>query len=235
MLSLSRILTVFFTILIVLGCSTEVPVTSSDVPEDELATLAKSGNVEVSVVDVVVFQPAGDVGGGVLEPGTFFPPTNGGVSKLYRGRDRLGYTIRTTGLPPGAYTNWWVIFNNPDGCEGDCGEDDLANPDANASVFWATGGIVSGNGVGKFKATIREGQPSKGPDGFILGNGLEDASKAEAHLIIKYHGPASHDPDVLYAQTHTLVGACESGANAFDLGPPFGVQCFDPQVAVHRR
>jgi hypothetical protein len=172
----------------------------------------------------------------VLEPGTFFPPIHKGVSKLFRGRNWLGYKVRTDGLPAGAYTNWWVIINNPEECVGDCDEADIFDPatKANPSVFWATGGIVKENGVGNFRARIREGQPSKGPDGFILGNGLEDAANAEVHIIIKYHGPASDDPDALFEQTHTLLGSCAEGANAFDLGPGFGVQCFDPQAVIHR-
>ncbi len=50
--------------------------------------------------------------------------------------------------------------------------------------------------------------------------------------IIKYHGPASDDRDVLYDQTHTILGSCFSGANAVEFGDPFGIQCFDPQFAI---
>ena len=57
--------------------------------------------------------------------------------------------------------------------------------------------------------------------------------RAEVHLIIKYHGPASDDPYTLHDQVTTLLGSCESGeANAFDTGGPFGIQCFDPQAVA---
>ena len=57
---------------------------------------------------------------------------------------------------------------------------------------------------------------------------------AEVHLIIKYHGLASMDPDILYDQLHTLLGNCAEftgGANSLDAGA-FGIQCFDPQFAI---
>lgn len=226
--------------LILQACTAETPVDTSQLVQDDAAALAKNkGNDDddkiVSKVPVVTFQPAGDFGGGVLVPGTFFPPTGRAESKLTREEDELSYKIRTTGLPPGAYTNWWVIFNNPSGCTGGvCDEDDFANPAADPTVFWATGGVVKKDGKGKFKAEIEVGELPPGPDQVVLGQGLTNPLGAEVHLIIKYHGPASDDPNELYLQTHTLTGLCESGANAFDLGPPFGVQCFDPQVAVHK-
>ena len=133
--------------------------------------------------------------------------------------------LHTTGLPAGAYTNWWIIFNNPDGCAGECGLPDVfPGGPSNPSVFWATGGVVQDNGVGNFQATIDEGEPSKGPDGFLLGTGLMDAANAEVHIIIKYHGPASNDPDDFFLQTYTLLGLCDDRANALPDG-----NCFDPQ------
>jgi hypothetical protein len=75
---------------------------------------------------------------------------------------------------------------------------------------------------------------SDDPQQHIFGPGLVNPKTAEVWVIIKYHGPASDDPDELYLQTHTLQGLCEEGANAYDLGPGFGIQCFDPQIAIHK-
>lgn len=188
----------------------------------------------VSRAPVVAFQAAGDVGGGVLEPGTMYSPTRHGFATLKRGGDWIQVNIQTSGLPAGAYTVWWVIFDTPSGCSGSCGEDDLFNPDANVSVFWATGGVVPRSGVASFRARHRAGE-SLGEPGtqHILGDGSLDPSRAEIHNVIKYHGPASNDPDTLASQIHTLQGGCFEGANAVDLGDPFGVQCFDPQAVVH--
>jgi hypothetical protein len=170
--------------------------------------IAAAASTAVSTAPVVAFQAAGDVGGGV--------------------------NIQTSGLPAGAYTVWWVIFDTPDGCTDRCGEDDLFNPDAHVSVFFATGGVIRDNGVGNFRARYQTGDDLGEPGSqHILGDGAVDPSRAEVHNIIKYHGPASTDPSTLYEQTHTLLGACSEGANAVDLGEPFGVQCFDPQAVAH--
>ena len=227
---LSRLFTVVFIALLLLGCNTEAPV-SSEVLGDGLTVLAK----QQERGEVTFFQAAGPAGSrGVLMEGAEFPPTKGGFAILHRGNDRVSYNLHTTGLPAGAYTNWWIIINNPDACVGvgGCDEADIfGNPATNSSVFWATGGIVQDNGVGNFQATIDEGQPSKGPDGFLLGTGLEDAANAEVHIIIKYHGPASNDPDDLFLQTYTLLGLCDDRANAFTEAPG---HCFDPQAVAIR-
>ncbi len=219
---LSRLYAVLFIALILSGCNNETPV-SSEVLGDGLAVLAKQQ--ERGEVDF--FQAAGPAGAnGVLTEGDIFPPTKGGFAILHRGNDWVSYNLHTTGLPAGAYTNWWIIFNNPEECSGvPCGLGDLGNALVNPSVFWSTGGIVQDNGVGNFQATIDEGEPSKGPDGFLVGtDGLVDAAKAEVHIIIKYHGPASNDPDELFLQTNTVLGLCDDRANALPDG-----NCFDPQ------
>jgi hypothetical protein len=190
----------------------------------------------VSRAPVVAFLPAGDVGGGVLVPGTLFPPAKRGRATLKRGEDWIQVNIKTSGLPPGAYTVWWVIFNNPAGCSTPCGLDDVLNPAAAVSVFWATGKVVKENGIANFhdRYTIGDDLGFPGTQHSLGGEGdFLDPQTAEIHNIIKYHGPASDDPDVLYDQTHTLLGSCFVNANAHDFGPPFGVQCFDPQAVAH--
>lgn len=193
-----------------------------------------AGAADVSHAPVVAFQAAGDVGGGVLEPGSTFPPTTHGRATLTRGSDWIQVNIETSGLPSGAYTVWWVIFDTPNGCTGACSDDDLFNPDAHVSVFWATGEIVHRSGDGNFLARHRAGDDLGEPGTqHILGDGSIEPSRAEIHNIIKYHGPASEDPDTLHAQITSLQGSCFEGANAVDLGEPFGVQCFDPQAVAH--
>ena len=196
---------------------------------DADAALAKA---MVEVLELSAFQPAGDHGGGVLTPGTMYPPTHSSSSKLVRHMDWLQFSIHTSGLPPGAYTVWWVIVNDPSECSATpCTILDIVfNPDTEAAVFWATGGIVLENGIGNFSDRTHVGE-LPGGDGQIFQpgpGGLQNPMGAEVHLIVKYHGPASDDPEVLYEQTHTLLGSCDSGANAQPNG-----QCFDPQAAVH--
>jgi hypothetical protein len=193
-----------------------------------------SADTHVGVSPAVVFMAAGDVGGGVLELGTEFPPTTHGYGMLIRGEDWIQAQISTSGLPEGTYTVWWIVFNNPAACDGPCDMDDLLNEDAQVSVFYAAGGMVRENGIGNFVAryTIGDFLGLPGPQ-HVLGDGMFDPMRAEIHNVIKYHGPASDDPEVLSEQVYTLLGACTENANAVDLGEPFGVHCFDPQVIVY--
>jgi hypothetical protein len=190
----------------------------------------------VTRAPVIAFQAAGDVGGGVLEAGTTYAPTTHGFATLKRGGDWVQINIQTSGLPAGAYTVWWVVFGTPDGCVSGCGSDDLFNPDAQVSIFWATGGVIRHDGAGNFVARHHASDDLGEPGSqHVLGDGSLDPSRAEIHNIIKYHGPASDDPALLYEQTHTLLGGCFEHANAVDMGEPFGVQCFDPQAVAHPR
>lgn len=225
----------------VLATAAALVATSVNVPSVSAAT-------SVQRSPIFVFQPAGAHGGGSLTENATFPPTSAKAGTLKRGADWIQVDLQTSGLPVGAYTVWWIVFATPAGCtpassdEGappQCSEDDvvnalLGNPDPTAlSIFWATGGVVGGSGVVAFHDRYREGEELGAPGTqHILGDGVLDPQTAEVHNVIKYHGPASSDPDTLRAQTQTLGGSCESGANAHDFGPPFGVQCFDPQAIV---
>lgn len=199
-----------------------------------VALAAPAPAAEVSRAPVVAFQAAGDIGGGPLTPGTFFPPDKRGFATLKRGSDWVGVNIQTSGLPHGAYTVWWVVFNNPAGCVGGCGEDDLLRDEAEVTVFYATGGVVGKSGTGSFHARHDAGDDLGEPGSqHLLGTGALDPGVAEVHNVIKWHGRASKDRDVLYEQTHTVLGSCLDGANAVELPPPFGINCFDPQAVAH--
>ncbi len=128
----------------------------------------------VQHADVGPFLPAGALGGhdNVLEPGTFFPPTDGAHATLRRGTDYIQFTVHTTGLPEGAYTVWYAIFNNPDDCTEECGEDDLLLP--GTAVVWATGKVVTANGIGNFRDKLYVGERREpGTQEAVLGEALE--------------------------------------------------------------
>ncbi len=202
----------------------------------------------IQQAELFPFLPAGELGGpgNVLIPGTMFPPTKKGFATLKRGSNYIQFNIHTTGLPEGAYTVWWVIFNEPGDCNepnpagGVCGGGGPADLFlSKTAIIWATGKVVKANGIGNFRDRIYVGERREpGTQEALIGSDLEFAlenpQSAEVHLIVKYHGLASDDPDVLYEQTHTLLGSCgpDEGANSFDGGPEFGIQCFDPQAAV---
>ena len=71
-------------------------------------------------------------------------PDNGRVpfaySVLRRAHDRVTMSIHTRKLPPGAYTVWWVVFNDTSVCDdpapvgrADCGAGDIGK--AGTAVF----------------------------------------------------------------------------------------------------
>lgn len=215
------------------SCDNSV-LTEAEGPEVAASISSKS----VSFAPLFAFLPAGEEGGGVLTPGDFFPPTGINTSKLVRTEDFVEFTIQTTGLPQGAYTVWFVSINQPEAClTAPCTDVDVfgRQDEVDSSVFWAAGSIVEADGHGYFKARIEKGVVPSNPAQIGLpGSGLLNTMGGEVHLIVKYHGSASSDPDVLYEQTHTLLGSCDEGANAIDFGPPFGVQCTDPQAAIHQ-
>jgi len=138
-------------------------------------------------------------------------------SKLVRTKKTITMTIHTNSLlPGGAYTNWWVLFNRPSACAANpCSLGDLGTPAVGASVVFATGHVVGGNGVGNFAAYITEGDTS----GALFGPGLLDARGAEVHWIVRSHGPAI--PALIHEQISTVGGACSINF------------CDDEQFSIH--
>ena len=143
------------------------------------------------------------------------------VSDLVRTKHGVSMTLGTSGLEPGAYTNWFVIFNHPENCGTfPCGEGDVDPTDANgvgSSVLFATGNVVDSSGLGGFAAHLSEGNTS----GALFGPGLLDARAAEVHLVVRYHGPVI--PALMPAQINSVGGGCGPGLFA----------CEDVQAAVH--
>lgn len=132
-------------------------------------------------------------------------PIHDAFATLERSDDGVELTLDTE-LPPGAYTVWWTVFNNPEFCVDGCGSDDLERPAVNASSFWATGEVVGDEGKGSFSAQLLEGELPTGSDRVILGDGLEDSFSAEIHPIVRTHG--SVIPGLEEEQITTLNGGC---------------------------
>ncbi len=156
-------------------------------------------------VDVIDFNTGVSIDSGVA------------VSNLVRNNHGVSMTIDTSGLEPGAYTNWFVIFNHPENCTFPCGEDDLGLAGVGSSVLFATGNVVDSSGLGGFGASLSEGNIS----GALFGPGLLDARAAEVHLIVRYHGPVI--PALMPGQINSVGGGCGPGLFA----------CVDVQAAVH--
>ena len=132
-------------------------------------------------------------------------PIHDALAVLERNEDGVELTLDTE-LTPGAYTVWWVVFNNPEFCVDGCGSDDLERPEVNASSFWATGEIVDDEGTENFSVQLLEGELPTGSDQVTLGDGLVDSFSAEIHPIIRSHGSVISGLEEV--QTTTLNGGC---------------------------
>ena len=171
------------------------------------AAISPSAAARRDVVPVVLF-----------DSGT---PVPGSQAALVRDPSGVSMTLQTSGLAPGAYTTWWVVFNNPENCSGGtCGEDDLppfgGSPTVHASVLFATGHVVSTNGTAGFGAWLGIGDTA----GALFGPGLLNVYTAEVHNIVRYHGDVL--PAFMPEQIRSFNGGC----------PPNS--CFNVQAAVHQ-
>lgn len=198
---------------------------------------ADAGRDRQPVVDqgrLEAFGAAGSFGGGPLTPGQTFPPGERAVALLQRSSRCVEFFVATSGLPEGAHSVWWVVFNEPTAClrgAGDCAPFDFGVPATRPSLVWATGAFVGADG----EATVSDrlcvgddlGFPAgRSPEQHILGDGLDDARHAEIHVVFRYHGARDPDPMTAYHQTHSFSESCERDANAHPDG-----SCFDPQAA----
>lgn len=165
-------------------------------------------------------------------------PQNRGTSDLVRTIDGVSMNIDTTDLPVGAYTVWWVIFNDPSLCsDGACGENDVLPPPGTAGVgvspVWATGGVVGPDRMGHFSASLGVGKDAI-PGQVLWGDGLTDPMGAEIHMIVRYHGPVMwSDATTLRQQLYNFEGFC-TPRSSFDIGTDLDAfDCFEPQATMH--
>ena len=154
-------------------------------------------------------------------------PKQRGTSTLVRNTEGISMSLETTDLPVGTYSIWWVVFNKPSECtNGVCGASDdgrggAPNP-AEASVLWATGGVVGPDRIGHFSARLGVGL-DKAPGQVLRGPSLTNPLGAEVHLILRFHGPAVWtDPAVFTSQLAIFAGHCDE------------FPCFMPQSAAHK-
>jgi len=147
---------------------------------------------------------------------------DGASSTLIRNEAGVTMAIITSDLTPGdAFTNWWVIFNNPAACAtpGSCAGSDLAprggDPAVQSSVLYATGQVISTTGAAGFAARLEAGDT----DGALFGPGLLNPMTAEIHHVVRTHGQPI--PGMTEAQIDSFSGGC----------PPN--DCIDEQFAVH--
>ena len=192
-----------------------------------LVTPVTAGNKDVTTADVFEFDPF-PVHGEQVE---------GAQARLKTDEEGANLQLKTSGLEPGtAVTVWWVLFNQPENCEGypdtSCGLADLENPDVAAEITYATGTVIGRNGKANFKAELAVGHT----DQEWFGNGFTNPTGAEIHAIVHTHGQviAGLEDNMI----STFRGGCGDdemiapGHPAYDDGIPGPNKCEDLQFAV---
>lgn len=135
-------------------------------------------------------------------------PIQNSAATLERREGKIELDIDTRNLPKGAYTVWWVIFNDPNLCDEACGLEDLESGVGGTAVFFATGGLVKENGLGSFNAQAFERTLPKGFDQVLVSNeSLENIFLADIILVIRHHGRAV--PGLENIQTTQFNGGCD--------------------------
>lgn len=169
---------------------------------------AQAGSARTSIEPLRVF------GVGTVIPGT--------GSILVRTKEGVGATLHTFGLVPGnVYTFWWTVFNNPKECATTlCTGADLPNPDVQAVVLSGAGQIAGDDGTADFGAFRAVGDTTGREPSVGTATLLENAQKAQIHLVVRNHGPVI--PAMLGDQLSMFNGGC----------PPN--TCMNVQAAPHQ-
>jgi hypothetical protein len=158
-----------------------------------IAAPAQAAPAQRTVSPVVLFMTTTEV------PGAW--------SALVRTDTGVAATLHTSGLAPNsAATLWWVFFNNPAACVGPCDLPDLFVPEVQASVQFASGHVIGGDGVADYGAYMTEGDTSGCAASTLPCNGLIDSRAALVHLVVRTHGQA--DPHLLTDQISSFNGGC---------------------------
>lgn len=165
---------------------------------------------------------------------TWPPPgslVEGGSATLLRNDRGITLTWKSPVEEPGAYTLWWVIWNEPELCEvpGACGLPDLfvdgnpeLGPNPEVTVMSAAGHVVGGSRKANFGATLRIGELTSLHPFFPDSPGLSDARNAEVHVVLQDHGELV--PSEMPAQIKVFQGGCEASER----------DCADVQFAVFK-
>jgi hypothetical protein len=144
----------------------------------------------------------------------------GSGTMVVRMRDAVYATAHTSGLTPGTVaTAWLAAFNDPRYCATrPCTPADFGNPAARGTLLGIGGQVVGDDGTADFAEFRHVGDVT---NAWVAGPGVEDTRRAEIHVAIRAHGPASADQNVLAEQLRTFNGGCPPNA------------CATVQLAVH--
>jgi hypothetical protein len=164
---------------------------------------------------VVALPAQADPATRTVSPVTLFMSTTvvpDAWAALVRTDTGIAATLHTSALAPGsAATLWWVVFNHPAYCSQGlgrerCGAGDLSNPLVQASVQFAAGHVIGGEGVADYGAYLSVGDTSGCAADFLPCSGLIDPRGAVVHLIVRSHGQAL--PGAIDEQISSFNGGC---------------------------
>ena len=181
----------------------------------------------------------------IIPPPLGTPPPNLiviGTSTLHRNKNGITVNFKAEGLYPGAYTIWWVIWNNPQKCltPGACNDGDFAtSEEVGVEVMYAAGHIVGNNGKGNFSAhlNVNDASGSINDEFFRLpyfGKGLQAGKtfSSEVHIVLRTHGPKV--PGSVNDQINSYDGGCDDPLlhNPFTVYPNIIGECADIAAAI---
>lgn len=160
-----------------------------------------------------------------------------GTSTLHRNKNGITVNFKAEDLYPGAYTIWWVIWNNPEDCGTPfaCADSDFGFVEV--EVLYAGGNVVGNNGKGNISAHLNAGDVSGSINdlfGLPAAGGLQAGNTfdAEVHIVLRTHGPKV--PGLVNEQISSYAGGCDTPF----LIPPFTAypdeigQCADIAAAI---
>ncbi|NIW44751.1 MAG: hypothetical protein GWN30_08305 [Gammaproteobacteria bacterium] len=165
------------------------------------------------------------------------------VGDAYIYRNDRGITAQgmASGVAPGVYTMWWVVWNAPENCNTAyaCLEPDLFNSEVRVAIGYAGGAMTDKNGNFMISAHLSEGETLTGfpyPEFQALGLQLNDTTMidsrhAEIHLVFRYHGIV--EPMLLSTAMHTFNGGCEYTIPISGSEPAYGTPGSNICVDTH--
>lgn len=132
-----------------------------------------------------------------------------GVATLTRSQNGLFVHQEVAGLTPGhAYSVWWVIFDNPQGCAAStCVPSDLGVRAAQGSLVNGGGFVAEGTTQAYSSHLARhdvEGKQVQMGDP----SGVDNTYRSQVHLVLRAHGVAEASAENQAIQTSTFNGFC---------------------------
>ena len=134
------------------------------------------------------------------------------VSTITRHKDNYAIDFTARELTPGnAYTLWIMGWDKPRKCENPCVcvASDWGNEEIEPTIMGGTTGRVADEyGQLDLSTVLEYGELPTGDNQVLWGGPIKNR-RAQITLVLRDHGPASEDPEVLEAQLSSHGGGCD--------------------------